>query len=256
MPPGSTWLRARMARAVGQRLAAVALVATVVAHSLLLWRTAQSGWWLLAWSILAGQVVVALSVVAAVTANPLGYRFLRRYLEGPTELVPVSLEGECHEHAEPFLTHGFSLAATVRDGVDEDPAVFDLLQSANGRMVAGVSRTTGDLTVLSALTDGRLLHTSAFLVPPHRHLVVNTAPTLEPIAVLGSHTQALAALDAHGIRPTVTTARAFRDAARSEREAYAALGPVLGAFYDPVPGRVSPATVRVDPAEVLERSLR
>jgi len=140
----------------------------------------------------------------------------------------------------------------VTDRLADPAPVYDLFQAADDRVLASVSRATGDIGLVSRLDDGRLLSTTSLLVPPIAGLVANTAPAAEPAVLLGLHHQALAA---YRVRAELTTARAFREVMDLERQAYAQLGPLLGGFYDPGRRRGAPMTVPVSPQELLEVTL-
>ncbi|MGI9600685.1 MAG: hypothetical protein ACR2QE_02290 [Acidimicrobiales bacterium] len=255
MDPRAAWLRNRIVRSLVRRSLVVAGVSAVVAHLLLLRITDVGGWALLGWSLLIGQVLALARLGVAVVANPLNYGYLRHYIAQPCRLVPAEVEGDQHTVAGELELLGLEWGATVHDPEVDPAPVFDLYQGAADRVLAGLSRATGDVTLVSCLTDGRILHTSSLLLPPHGRLVINTAPAADPLVIWGSHHQALAVLAAHGVQPTHTTASAFRDAMAHEHEAYAGLGPVLGSFYDPGRQAVAPMTVAVSPTELLEVSL-
>lgn len=204
-------------------------------------------------AVLVGQAVALGRLVLAMVANPLTAAYLRSQIAEPPQFVPGPVPGEPDPVGEVLVARGLWPAVTVSDHVDEPATIFDLYQSSEQLVTAAVSRATGSVSILSGLSDGRILHTAALQVVPSERMVVNTVARGDAEALMASHRSLLGVLAIRGVRPVEATTRLWLDAAESEAGAYRALGPFLGALVNltggPALGRM---LVRVPPEHVLD----
>ncbi|MCB0994987.1 MAG: hypothetical protein KDB21_07850 [Acidimicrobiales bacterium] len=207
-----------------------------------------------AWAALAGQAVAVAYIAAALRTNPVGRRFLRRYLARRPEFVPSVVDGDPHPAAAAVEACGLFAVRSVRDTATSG-SVFDLYQTRNRVVLAAVGRETGSLAFMSLLEDGRYLHTCDLLTLPHAGLVVNTVRSGDAAQLAAAHSDALHRLADRGARPVPSPLSAFAAVQHIEYDAYRDLGPWLGAFCNLTGAPSARLLVRLDPAEVLERTL-
>lgn len=253
------WLRRRVLRAVARAVVLTGLVGAAVAHAAVMYfqdeLTEGFALDLLPLSILAGQALALLRFALAMVANPLTLSYMRRYSGGPPAFAPGAVFGEPDPIGELLVEHGFVPALTVRDEPDA-ATVVDLYQSTGALVTAAVSRRTGQVSLLTGLSDGRILHTAAFVVPPHEQLVVNTVARADTATLMDSHKSVLGVLALRSIRPCAATPRVWLQVTEYEHQSYHSLGPVVGACCNlsgaPSLGRL---LVKIPADDVLELAL-
>lgn len=215
---------------VAAQSAATAGGVALVALALLWWRTEWSMAAVLLVAILVGQLAAALRVAHAMRSNPLSGRFLQTYLERPYDW---QVEAADQTWTAPDALAGFLPAATVRGmGREPSPAWRVWFNEIRG-VIAAESVATGDLTLISALTNGRVLVTDSRLIPPHPEVeLVVAAPDHRELLV--AHRTAIAGR--FDLRPLDHDPAAIVCTVLDrEHDAWDAVGPLLGPFLDPEP---------------------
>jgi hypothetical protein len=187
-------------------------------------------------SILAGQLAAFARLATVLGTGPLGWRFIRSYIDSPgTFLVGSPYDGR---HPAAFLLDGMEMhhVATAVHDTATDTGVFDLHQTANQLVTAAVNRSSGSVTVLSALSDGRILQTASLVVV---HVPRATVPELAR-----AHRSALHQVLDRGVSPIRADSALFVEAHRREHRAYVTLGPLASCVLD-LTGAPPPLACRV-----------
>ncbi len=192
--------------------------------------------WVLA-SLTLGQAVALTWFLAALSANPLTYRYLSGYLRRRPRLGTTPSDGPAHPVAGAFESRGFARGPATRDGTVLNGPVWDLFQTPGREVTAVVGRSSGSLSIVTPLGDGRILQTSTLQSPPHRQFVVNTVAGAEPQELLASHLRLVGVFANGGVRPVSAPTSLWSEIAAVEHEAYQALGPVLGSLWNLSGGR-------------------
>lgn len=211
---------------------------------------------LLPYAILGGQAIALFRLGLALVANPLTHSYLRHLMAHPLEFQPGPVPGEPAPVGGLLVEQGLHPVITVSDVGDEPRTVTDLYQSSERLVTAAVSRQTGAVSLLTALSDGRVAHTASLQLPPHERLVVNTIPKADVHALLDAHRSLLGTLALRGVRPAVATPRIWLETAQLEHESWCQLGPAVGALCNLSGARgLGRLLVRVPAEAVLDLAL-
>ncbi len=209
-------------------------------------------------SILTGQTLVVVRVVLGLATNPLNQSAVLRHIDNPTVLYRAPSEvGKLGKVAVELGLLEFHPVLTARqpgiDGAAGD-AMFDVLQSRDGHTTAALGRNSGTITLISRLTDGRLLASANLLIPPHSRLIVNQGSGgLD--ALVREHRRLSDGLSRQGIHFRSAPPTLLTDLLLIEHESYRELGPFLAPFLalesSRRPFRLA---LRLDPTTVIQRS--
>ncbi len=261
------WIRQYLSDALLASCIVTAVIGTLISFTYLTILTDMEPVTALPWAVVLGQVIALTRLAVATTTNPLSYHYLSGYIQSPFHFRPLLHIGagsdgpvfgaEVNHPADVLeALNGWNLARTITmHDPEADPSpVFDLFHSRSGVVLAAVSHATGSVTLMTQLTDGRILHTAALLVPPHPSIIVNTIAD-SPQKMAEAHTKLLALLTTLDITPTQTGVRVFAAVMAAEHSAYADLGAFLGSVLN-IDGRVSPnLSYAVDSEALLEQTL-
>ena len=262
------WIRAHLGESLIVSIVVTSVIGTLCSYTFITLRSGLEPIAALPWAFLLGQIFGLTRLAVAVTTNPLSYRYLSGYIDSPYSFEPL--------HVPDFdpLGHGFdpdsnlapkevsaalqgwklTRTITVHDPQADPSPIFDLFHSPSGVVLAAVSQITGSLALMTELDDGRVLHTTDLLVPPHPSMVINTVVGT-PMELAEAHTRLLAMLMTLNIKPSQTGVRVFADVMAAEHAAYADLGPLLGSVLN-IDGRISPnLSYAIDTDDLLEQSL-
>lgn len=208
---------------------------------------------LVPWSLLIGQLVTVLAVVRAALTNPLSVGYLRRFAAQPRHMRLIDAVGVDPEVLDLFGHHGLFPYATLVDELAAGEPLFDLFQTPKQTVTVSRSRRSGSVSLMSRLSDGRILLTDTVLTVPHSQLVLNLAPGRELNPLIVSHRRAVAQLHQRGLRIRPDDGRLFSEALTIEWAATAALGPLFGPFLNPTAGRAPLRfMVTLEPDELLK----
>ncbi len=261
------WIRAYLSESLVVSIVVTSAIGTLLSFTFITLRSGLEPIAALPWALVLGQVFGLTRLALAVTTNPLSYRYLANYIESPFTFEPLYTSDIAAEGG-PSYADGLASAEvtaaldgwrltrtiTVHDPRADPSPVFDLFHSPSGVVLAAVSHVTGSMALMTELDDGRILHTTDLLVPPHPAMVVNTVEGA-PLDIAKAHTRLLAMLSTLDIRPAQTGVRVFADVIAAEHSAYADLGPLLGSVLN-LDRRVSAnLSYRVDTDELLEQTL-
>jgi hypothetical protein len=187
-------------------------------------------------AIIAGQLAAVTRAAWLLRSGPLPRSFLRAYIDRPGTFVlgPLTPAGTPDLHPSSWVLAAMDLTPVVaaRHDSGSPDAVFDVLQSSDGLVTAAIGRTSGTVSLVSALGDGRLLHTSSVRVVAGGDVVAVHAPDVGPIEVAAAHRHALVALAREGTRAVPTRPEVVIEAHHREHRAYAVLGPVAARTLD------------------------
>lgn len=224
------WLRRRIMWSVATQTAATAAVAALVLMAVLWWRTDASFGVIALGSLALGQLVATVRLAHAVRSNPLPGRFLQTYLERPYDW---QVEAADPTWTAPDALAGFIPAATVRGlGREPSPSWRVWVNEIRG-VVASESVETGDLTLISALANGRALVTDSRLIPPHPELELVVAKPDHRSLLVAHRTAVAGRFDLrHFDDGPAALVCAVLD---REHQAWDAVGPLLGPFLNPEP---------------------
>ena len=253
------WLRRTVVRGAAVRCLAVGAGASLLAYALV--RE-------VALALVLGQIGALAWFAMAMAINPLSHRYLREHLASPLWFEPSAPEDGGHDIANAAVALGMRHIVTARatalggDDPDAEPPddadafAYDLLQTKDGLVTAAVNRANGTFSVMSKLSDDRIVHTASMLVPPSHKLVVNTVDATAVRDIVRSHAGVLGELVDRGVRPVAATPRIWLDVMGAEHHAYEELGPIVGSLFalqqGPSYGRL---LVPVDPRDVLALSV-
>ncbi len=224
------WLRRRVITGVGGRiLLEFLLVATLAAGAL---AAADGGAavtgdlaQMTVAALACGLVLVCLRLAWALATNPINNRYLLAWTDPSLELQPAPvLDASAAAPSEAGLSFAIRMA---------DPTTgqsIDVHRSDRGSTV--LTSVDGDRgpTVISRLSDGRLLVTSAGLVPPFGSVVVNRCLDVDPAGLLRSHNARLDDLANRGLRAVRTDNHAVTEQLHLEWRSWDQIGPFLGPF--------------------------
>ncbi|NNE96112.1 MAG: hypothetical protein HKN24_08810 [Acidimicrobiales bacterium] len=262
------WIRAYLGESLIVSIVVTSVIGTLSSYTFITLRSGLEPIAALPWAFVLGQIFALTRLAVAVTTNPLSYRFLAGYIQSPYSFEPLHVPNFDPDNYDldarsPYPSAGVSDALTgwkltrtitVHDPEAAPSPVFDLFHSPSGVVLAAVSQVTGSLALMTELDDGRILHTTDLLVPPHPSMVVNTVVGA-PMELARAHTRLLAMLMTLDINPSQTGVRVFADVMAAEHAAYSDLGPLLGSVLN-IDGRISPnLSYGVDTDDLLERTL-
>ncbi len=254
------WIRRYLGQSLAASFAVTAAIGTLLSFTFITLRLELSAPTALPWSVLLGLIFGVTRLAVAVTTNPLSYRYLEHYIDSPFVFEPTPMPEVDVDRNIPDAVvralEGWSLTRTIsmHDPRAQPSPIFDLHHSPSGAVLASVSHATGSLALMTELVDGRILHTTDLIVPPHPSMVVNTVKG-SPQEIAKAHTRLLALLGTLDITPVQTGVQVFANVMAAEHSAYADLGPVLGSLLN-LDGRVSPnLSYGIDIDDLLERTL-
>lgn len=261
------WIRAYLGESLIVSIVVTAAIGTLLSYTYITLRSGLEPIAALPWAFLLGQIFGLTRLAMAITTNPLTYRYLARYIESPFTFEPLHTPDLATEGGPNSPTDDFSAdvsaaldgwrltrTITVHDPNADPSPVFDLFHSPSGVVLAAVSHFTGSMALMTELDDGRVLHTTDLLVPPHAAMVINTVEG-PPLEIAKAHTRLLAMLTTLEIKPVQTGVRVFADVMAAEHSAYADLGPLLGSVLN-IDRRLSAnLSYGVDTDELLEQTL-
>lgn len=228
------WLRRRIFASIAIQIGLIFLVAFAIAGGLLAWRTDAALMTTVPAAFVAAQALTIGRFVLALRNNPLGYDYLKRYIDSPYRLSALYLSGRPHPESRELL--GFHAVGVVGDPTADPSPEFDLFQTVDQGTTAAVSRASGAVSLFSQLCDGRILVTDSRVVVPHEGLAVNVGAGLHPSRLIPAHNKAITA-SAGGAIPQSDALDLFSRALTLEHTAYCQLGPFLGPFLNLEPKR-------------------
>lgn len=250
------WLRRAIIRTVAVRCALVALVGGVLVHLFVATRAGDAAIERFGSSLLIGQLIAAVWFVIAISSNPLSYQYLQTHLAAASWYEPVVAGPDPHAVTAELMALGMRNPIRAVPSEAEAGEGFDLLASKDGLIIGAVSRGTGELSLMTRLTDGRVAHSARLLVAPNEGMVVNTAPGGGTRELIEAHAGLIGDLAAKDIEPVPATPRLWLDVMALERASYEQIGPLLGSLCNlanaPHWGRLM---VSVSPAEVRALSI-
>jgi hypothetical protein len=240
MDPSLRWLRRYVVVRAVERLSVEAVAAGVASGAGAAWFGA-SPVAAVTLGLVAGPVVAVLRLATALAINPVGARYLLSWTNPAPWLERDPAGGG---RADPSLDRwGFRfLLRLVRSGpVDgggadtvgagdepgDEADGLDLFRDGSGRVVLARG-DGGDLTLVSRVSDGRLLFTSASLLPPRAGLLVNTIRSGSLTDLARAHLDRLHQLTGAGLEAVVIWPDAIIELLRLEWEAWQDLGPLIG----------------------------
>ncbi len=261
------WIRGYLGEALLASYVVTATIGALVAFAFLSLRFELAALAALPWACIIGLICGLTRLSVALTTNPLSYRYLSGYIDSPYTFEPLhrtdlaSNGGADTDDPETpaevtRALRGWKLSRTitVHDPNAFPSPVFDLFHSPSGVVLAAVSHATGSIALMSELNDGRVLHTTDLLVPPHPSMVINTIEGT-PMEIAQAHTRLLGMLMSLDIKPVQTGVRVFADVIAAEHSAYADLGPLLGSILN-IDGRTSANwSYSIDVDDLLEQTL-
>jgi hypothetical protein len=248
------WLRRRILTSIAKQSAGTLAVVAVVVFLLL---KVVLGLGLVAalfFALLLGLVAAGARVVHARANNPLSASDVRQYISRPFAYRVTKFEGD--EVANPVAEGlpGFRPVATINDP-DENLQVFDVYNDPSQLVAASVNRSTGAVSLMSSLDDGRTLVTSAQLSPPHEQIVLNFADNASVASAIAAHRRVIASQG--DITPLSGGAyEIVLEVLKCEYDSYSELGANLSPFFnpDPEPARWSQLMSRVGAKELTQLS--
>ncbi len=245
------WFTREIAIKIAQRL----LVEMVVVFAVLLAALISFG---VSPPLTAAAVVVALPlfavlrVVSSCFLNPLNSIYLTRWPHPTGDIHPVEQTNADSETDLALKSHGF----VARGAIDEWGGATTNIYTRGANQTIVLTSDDADLIVLSGLTDTRLVATTKQLIPPHRRLVLNHRYDTDVTALLLNHVEVLKTLTDDGHRIVPMTLDHVIELLVIEWASWDQIGPVVGPFIGIGQKRsLGLLQARVDPAELLERSL-
>ncbi len=269
MDPNIRWLRRKILRYLTKRLV-LEFVVSVFALWTLLTFLGWSQVEVAPFAIVAAQILVLVRATISLSTNPLSQQAVSQMIENPTILIrstsdltglgKVGVELGLFEF-HPVLSASLPLAKTTAppedELTDEGLILFDVFQSRDGHTTAALGRQGGTITLISQLTDGRILASTDLLIPPSERLIVNQVAGGDLESLIRTHRRLLDGLTRRGIHLRPAPPTLLLDLLAIEHESYQQLGPFFAPFLalDPVqrPFRLA---LRIDPSQLLGRSGR
>ncbi len=269
MDPNIRWLRRKILRYLTKRLM-LEFVVTVVALWVLLTLLGWSQVEVAPFAIVAAQILVLIRATISLSTNPLSQQAISQLIENPTILVrstsdqaglgKIGVELGLFEF-RPVLT----ASLPYDDGADgpegemtnEGLILFDVFQSRDGHTTAALGRQGGTITLISQLTDGRILASTDLLIPPSERLIVNQVAGGDLESLVRTHRRLLDGLTRRGIHLRPAPPALLLDLLAIEHDSYQQLGPFFAPFLalDPSP-RPFRLALRIDAGQLLGRSGR
>lgn len=176
-------------------------------------------------ALAAGLTVVGLRLAWALATNPINNRYLLAWTDPSLELQPVPLldplDAVPSETGLIFAVR-FADPATGRSiGVHRNDSGSTILTAVDGDR---------EHTAISRLSDGRMLVTSANLIPPCGSVIINRCPAAGPSELLQSHSARLDELAGRGLEAIRTDNLAVTEQLHLEWRSWDELGPFVGPF--------------------------
>lgn len=251
------WLRRRIIASVAIRTAETFAVVAMAAFAVMQWRTDAGPLTALFGSVVVAQLVAGARIGHAMRNNPLNYVFMRRYVDQPFAYRVTRFQGEEHAHPVAERLPGFVPVATIRDHDANPESIFDVYHDPSRVVTASVSRASGSVSLISSLTDGRILVTDARSMPPHECLVMNLAEGDSVDSIIATHYDAISARS-DVVELASSAHQVVLDSRAIEYDSYVALGPILSPFLDLGPAGKSwlRLVARIKPAELSELPVR
>lgn len=253
MDPHIRWLRRRILHSLPRSVGGVFGLGSTLSFAVLLIVTDGSPLNLVPIALIGGQIVAALCVSWAVVSNPLSYRYLRGQTAATRSFRAIEPDHVDEELIERLALHRLSPLATIWDDTAAPVPAFDLFQTPKQTVTLAFSRMTNTASAYSRLDDGRILLTDSVLTVPHRSLAVNRAGGDDANSVLTSHRKALETFKEQGSNVRADDGSLFLEALMIEHDAYGALGPIVGTFFnlssEPTPHRF---LMTLEPDELLQ----
>ncbi len=269
MDPNIRWLRRKILRYLTKRLVLEFIVLVVALWSLLTflgWSQVEVA----PFAIVAAQIIVLLRATISLSTNPLSQQAVTQIIDNPTVLIRSSsdLTGlgkigvelglfEFHPVLSASLPFDDTTAPSEDGSTDDGLILFDVFQSRDGHTTAALGRQGGTITLISQLTDGRILASTDLLIPPCERLIVNQVAGGDLESLVRTHRRLLDGLTRRGIHLRPAPPTLLSDLLAIEHDCYQQLGPFFAPFLalDPVrrPFRLA---LRIDASQLLGRSGR
>lgn len=256
MDPHVRWLRRFvLSRAVARVVAeAVAIAVAALAVALVIGVDPVVG---IVLSAVVAQLFAASRLGAAILANPVNHRYLMAWPDDADRLQPTTDRGRAPGPLDASLAgDGLHHLVTLEsfdpkhaDRPDRRQAIdrHEVYASPCRLVVATVGAEDRPFTVLSRLADGRLLVTSAEMVPPHCGLVINLSRRGSPAELILSHVEALDELRRRGLPAVRAGHEVVIDQLHLEWLSWNQLGPFVGPLLAVDPRR-QPLLLQVRPS--------
>lgn len=216
------WLRREVARQLVKRAGAqfVVLAALFGGLGYLL---GSAPWVSAGWALGLAQLVVLVRLGLSLVFGPLGERWLDGYYRRPLEFrtAPIVTEGQAA---------GLGLEPVVRAVADDAGVDLALYRTPDGSTLVAEQGPDGSLFAVSSLGDGRVLVTSALLLPPLESLLVNVNYRADAAEVVARHLAVVRKLTADGLPARPAHPRLVVDLVRRERDGYQLVGFAAAAF--------------------------
>jgi len=260
MDPHIRWMRRFLLSRVAARVSVEATVAGACAGAGA-WYTGSAAVVSIVLGLLVGQALGGLRLALAVLGNPVNHRYLMAWANPAGRLRPVPAPGPANPRVATSLTdHGFEHVLRLESGgdhpIDERPDPpgegcdgsgpdgIDVFRAASG-LVLVAAADDGETTVLSELSDGRTVVTSAGFVPPRNGVVVGRHRRAEPLDLVMTHVERLEVLRATGAHTVAAGPGLVLDQIRAEWDSWQELGPFIGPLVATGEGRRNPLLLQV-----------
>lgn len=204
-------------------------------------------------AVVGAQLVMGGVLGWAAATNPLGLGYLRSRLRDGAAVAQV---GTIVPPVRPELDRfGLRPLGVVTVGPPALEAGLEVHRRPDGVVTALHSPTTGRLTLLSRLDDGRIVVTDDMATVPHQRLVVNVAPGGQPQTLMRSHLAVIERAAFEGCRLQPEGGVIVVEALELEHQGLAGLG-ALASFFDPTTvGRSLRLLPPLAPADLLALAL-
>ncbi len=235
MDERSTWLRDRVIEVLAIRLTVAALAATGIT-ALGLLRLGLDPATVIPWALLVGHSTVATLVVIELLAGPSRPQDLRHYLLSHEGYALDRYQRPVDDDEQPsaggdvaatLATVGLEPTRTVID-VAAEVEVYDLYQVSGRQLTAVVGRLSGDLFLVSTMTDASVVVTSQRFVATDQHVDLSFHPAADHLELIGRHLSRLDELVSLGLRCRRHDPTTILQILDSETAAWHQLGPWLG----------------------------
>ena len=243
------WFRDRVLRSAIRRVVFAFALVTGVFAAVLVGALGVPTFPGVGWALVAGLVITTGWFITGLFTNPVDFRYLLAYVGESVEF------GAQKALAVPDVSGSTRLCFTLVDDTAEGRPVFDVF--AAGPTVVCRGRSSGSVSFLARLADGRIMCTDRQLSIPHEDLVLNIVTSDDAAVRLRSHQALLERLAARGLGADPNPdPNIVLDYLARERDGYRAIGPLLGSLLN-VDGGSAPLRllIGIRPDELLELAL-
>lgn len=189
----------------------------------------------------------------AIWFNPVNHRYLSAWDDQSQYLLP-SPPSESAERPLDADLGRLGLCHLVRlDRPDIPTDGYEIYASGSRLVLAAVGAGGRQCAILSRLSDGRLLVTSAEVVPPYTGVMINLAFERSPSELVLRHIETLSRLRNEGLSALPSGYDLVIDQLRSEWAAWDELGPFIGPLLAVDPRRQPHLLQARVPADLLWR---